>query len=160
MSLIKNLYVLSVPYTHFKIFLFVSLNKRSGFSHFHEIVSICGSTWYWCCPQTTWVWIMTAKAVSDAAWRKHPFCWGQISYSQHLSHFTFACLGSSTCQAIYYVPEEILTVLKVSSLQNLKSEPERNIGWSSVWNTMSISICFVLCFVLLLSGPETCSGSV
>lgn len=62
MSLIKNFYVPSVPHMRFKIFLFISLNKRSGFSHFHEAISICGSTWYWCCPQTTWVWTMTAKA--------------------------------------------------------------------------------------------------
>lgn len=31
MSLIKNLYILSVSYTHFKIFLSIFLNKRPAF---------------------------------------------------------------------------------------------------------------------------------
>lgn len=68
------------------------------------------------------------QSVCAAARQKHPFCWGQTSYSQHLSHFVFACLGSSTCLVICHVPEEILTVLKVSSLQNLEAEPEKNFG--------------------------------
>lgn len=86
------------------------------------------------------------QSVCAAARQKHPF-WGQTSYSQHLSHFVFACLGSSTCQVICHVPGEILTVLKVSSLQNLESEPEKNFGWNSVQNTMSV-LCWVLslCF--------------
>lgn len=86
------------------------------------------------------------QSVCAAAWEKHPFCWGQTSYSRHLSYFAFACLGFSTCQVICHAPEEILTVLRVSSLQKLESEPEKNFGRNSVQNTMS-----VLFWVLSLS---------
>lgn len=147
MSLIKNVYVLSVPYTHFEIFCSFPLIKDHGFLGstksfpFVVVPEIDVVLRQHGCEQR-----LQRQSVCAAAWEKHLFCWGQMSHSQHLSHFAFACLGSSTCQVICHVPEEILTVLKVSSLQNLESEPEKNFGWNSVRNIMS-----VLFWVLSLS---------